>query len=331
MATTVNGAFAIFLRDTVNLDKDQTTRARGSRDWLLGEIKNFSKDDTFPKFYAEKDLHYGSFARKTKIRPLDDIDLMICLSGQGGTYREWPDRTEITVNPDSNLRHYCNDNSVILNSIKVINKFKSNLQDIPQYVNADIKRNQEAVTLSLKSYPWIYDIVPCFYTTPTSSGIEYYLIPDGKGNWKFTDPRIDRDRTQRVNSEHNGRILEVIRIIKYWNQHAKMPCIPSYQLETMILDYYDSVLDRASQYVDVEVPKVLGHIGVNIYYNISDPKNIQGKINNLSEEDRQKISEKARSDRDIANEARVLENQGDHKRSINKWREIFGDQFPPYE
>ena len=34
MPQTVNGAFAKFLLETLNLDKDQTSKARISRDWL---------------------------------------------------------------------------------------------------------------------------------------------------------------------------------------------------------------------------------------------------------------------------------------------------------
>ncbi len=331
MATTVNGAFSEFLTNTVNLDKDQTTKARSSRDWMLGQIKLFQNDDAFPKLYSEKDIHFGSFARRTKIRPLDDIDLMICLKGQGGTYLELSDRVEITVNPDSNLKNYCNDNSNILNSRKVINTFLSSLKSIPQYSNAEIKRNLEAATLSLKSYDWVFDIVPCFFTAPTSIGKTYYLIPDGNGNWKMTDPRIDRERASTINKNHGENILNVIRIIKYWNKRATMPSMSSYLLETMILDYYSAKLDKASQFVDLEISSVLGYIEANVFYQVNDPKGIQGNINHLSWDEQQKISNRAKQDREKANEARKFEGEENHQRSINKWTEIFGDQFPNYE
>ncbi|MCI5056508.1 MAG: hypothetical protein MRY83_10395 [Flavobacteriales bacterium] len=331
MATTVNGAFSKFLTNTVNLDKDQTTKARGSRDWMLGQLKLFQNDDEFPKSYSEKDIHFGSFARRTKIRSLDDIDLMICLSGQGGTYLEHSDRIEITVNPDSNLKNYCNDNSNILNSRKVINKFLSSLKDIPQYSNAEIKRNLEAATLSLKSYDWVFDIVPCFFTSPTATGKTYYLIPDGYGNWKMTDPRIDRERTSSINKTHDGNVLNVIRIIKYWNKRATMPSMSSYLLETMILDYYSNRADKASQFVDVEIPNVLGYLQTYVYHQVSDPKGIQGNINHLSWEEQQKISNRAKQDKEKAIEARKYESDGNHESSIRKWKEIFGDQFPNYD
>ena len=331
MAKTVNGAFETFLKDKVNLDKDETTKARSSRDWLIAQIGLFQNDETFPKSYSEKDIHYGSFARKTKVRPLDDIDLMICLSGQGGHYNEYSDKIEITVNPQSNLKSFCNDYTYILNSRKVLNKFISKLANIPQYSNAEIKRNFEAATLKLKSYDWVFDIVPCFFTAPDVLGKTYYLIPDGKGNWKKTNPKIDKEKAANVNQKHNGHVLNVIRIVKYWNKRPTMPSMSSYLLETMILNYYDSKKDSASQYVDLEIAPVLQYIETYIQYQVSDPKGIQGNINTLSWDEITKISNRAKGDKLKANEALDFETKGDLEKSINNWREIFGYEFPKYE
>ncbi len=77
MPTTVNTAFDAFLRDYVNLNPDETQKARGSRDWLLSQIDIFpNKNNSFPKLYSEKDIFFGSFARRTKKRILDDIDIL---------------------------------------------------------------------------------------------------------------------------------------------------------------------------------------------------------------------------------------------------------------
>lgn len=200
MATTAISAFNEFLKDKVNLDPEDTKRARASRDWLVDRIHEFpSKDNSFPLFYQDKDIFFGSFARKTKKRELDDLDIMICLNGKDGCYNEHSDHIEITVtNMATTLKTLCNDDSNKLNSRKVINKFISMLDKIPQYKNSQMKRNQEAAVLNLNSYTWSFDIVPCFFTTEDLLKRTYYLIPDGNGNWKKTDPRIDRDEHQRL-------------------------------------------------------------------------------------------------------------------------------------
>ena len=121
MVKTVGTAFENFLKDYVNLDRSETDRARNSRDWLVNQqIKIFpDKEETFPNLYNEKSIYFGSFARKTKIKELDDIDIMIALSAENGSYVEHLDKVEIIVEENANmLRRLCFDNSNKLNSRK---------------------------------------------------------------------------------------------------------------------------------------------------------------------------------------------------------------------
>lgn len=216
MATTVNEAFNEFLKDKVNLNADNTSKVRKSRDNLIKNIHKFREEDEFFNFYTEKDILFGSFARKTKIRPLDDIDIMICISAEESTYFEYSDRIELTVekNVKSQLK-CCNTGSRKLNSTKVINKFLSKISKLHDYSKAEMHKCGEALTLQLKSYTWNFDIVPCFHTKEDENGRSYYLIPDGKGNWKKTDPRKDRERVSKVNKKVYGQMLDTIRISKY--------------------------------------------------------------------------------------------------------------------
>src|SRR5437870_154396 len=102
MPTTVNTAFAEFMTNTVNLDSDETETARASRDWLSGQLRGLHQTYAdFPRPYEEKDVYFGSFHRRTKIRPLDDIDLMSCLSAEGSTYATYGSEIRIHVRPDA--------------------------------------------------------------------------------------------------------------------------------------------------------------------------------------------------------------------------------------
>jgi hypothetical protein len=164
MATNINSAFEEFLAEKVRTLKPRSDIAKSSKENLVKEIEKFPNDGLFPALHPNLSIDYGSFSRKTKIQPLDDIDLMVILHAQGCTYTSYYDRTEITVHQDAGtLKGMRNDYTDILNSRKVINKFKDYLWNVSYYEKADIKRNQEAVTLNLKSYEWVYDIVPCFF------------------------------------------------------------------------------------------------------------------------------------------------------------------------
>ncbi len=330
MARTVISAFDEFMKDTVNLRKADTDDARGSRNWLIGKMDDFEKDEVFPVSYPDIHIAFGSFARRTKIRPLNDIDLMFGLSAQGGTYNTLSDRITLTSSGEnSRLHRYRHTNADTICSIRILNAFKSRLQDIAQYAQADIRRNQEAVTLKLTSKDWNFDIVPCFITREDIYGKTYYLIPDGNGHWKFTDPRIDRDRVTSINVQKEGNVLNIIRAVKYWQRRSTMPSMSSYLLETLLLDYYAGRIS-CSKFVDMELETVFRHLGLFVKFAVNDPKRIQGDINTLTTEARQAISDRCYLDAQKVAEARQFEENKDHEKSINKWREVFGPQFPAY-
>ncbi|MEG8161003.1 hypothetical protein L2D24_29010 [Escherichia coli] len=135
------------------------------------------------------------------------------------------------------------------------------------------------------SKDWNFDIVPCFITSEDAFGRTYYLIPDGNGHWKFTDPRKDRDRVTTINVQNNGNVLNVIRAVKYWQRRPTMPSMSSYLLETLILDYYAG-RTSCSSFVDMELEALFRHLGQSVRYSVNDPKGIQGDINSLSAEAR---------------------------------------------
>lgn len=326
MATSVDNAFKEFLKDIVNLDLDVASKARSSRDNLIENIKDFSGDDDFFVTYDDRILKFGSFAKKTKIRELDDIDMMFCLSGEGRTYTELTDKFVINGIQSDKDNGLCNDETNELNSTKVINRFISKLRDLNDYSKSQMHKKHEAATLKLKSYTWNFDIVPCFYTT-----LNIYLIPDGKGQWKKTDPRIDADNVTNINQKHKGNILNVIRLTKYWNRHNSTYDIPSYLLETIILKYYDDLSEKDNYWIDLEFKSIVKYIGNEILNDVDDPKGMQGNINTFSSDERNKISDKAKSCYEKICEASDLELKNkDQEAAINKWREIFGDNFPEY-
>lgn len=327
MASTVILAFNKFLANDVNLSSTQSSSARNSRDWLIGQINNFS---SFFPLYTSQHINFGSFARRTKIPPLNDIDIMISMMAVGCTYVEDNGTVYITVMDNcSTYSNYKHDGYSFLNSRKIVNKFVSKLGDVSQYSKSETKRNQEAATLNLNTYDWVFDIVPCFFTTEDIYGKTYYIIPDGNGHWKKTDPRIDRQRVTKINTRLGGNVLNVIRIMKYWHSRPTMPQMGSYLLESIILNYYESKA-TCSEFVDMEIPSLLSYISSSIYLPVQDPKGIQGDINNLSSEQKYKISIKATSDCKTSVEAREAESNGEHRKSINKWRSIFGNNFPEY-
>lgn len=336
MSKNINKAFLDFSNDFVNLDSDRTTIARSSRNWLINQINSIaSKEEDFPILYSEENIFFGSFARNTKIRDLDDIDLMICLGADGTTYSDnsrWTSNVEINISDSSTiLKGLCHDGSTRVNSTKIINKFKQKLEQISQYLSSEIHKNHEALTLKLKSYEWNFDIVPCFITRESSEGKNYYLIPDGKGYWKKTDPRIDKENLTSTNQKHDGKVLNVIRLIKYWNRTKFIGINSSYLLENMVINYYKQDDITCSKFIDLEFIKVLNYLKEAIKNPVDDPKGIQGNLNQIDILDALIISKKIDIYYNKATEARRLESKDYIVGCFAKWKEVLGNDFPNYE
>lgn len=84
MPYSVSACFDKFRKEVVDLDPAQVSLARSSRDFVLSNITRLSSEGALPNVLAEYCLNFGSFARRTKVRPLDDIDMMICYDGSSG-------------------------------------------------------------------------------------------------------------------------------------------------------------------------------------------------------------------------------------------------------
>lgn len=330
MAITVNQAFEEFLKNTVNLDKNVSSDAKNNRAELIATL---DLDDTnFFKTYNDINYFFGSFSRKTKCRPLDDLDIMFGLSAEGATYDSYSwNNISIKPSDDSAAQQECKDSSGELDSNKVLGKVKKKLKEICDLRVNDVVKNGEAITVNYKAKKWSFDIVPCFFTKPEADGRTYYLIPNGNGKWKKTDPRIDNERVKRLVEKKGTIILDAIRLFKYWNKRAKVVTLEGYVAESLLLDYYESSYDDCSKYVDIEFIRLLSYVKDKITSDIYDPKNIQGNINNLSYWERQSVKQKVENiyNKSIdANDAEMKEHN--HCKALNIWGDIFGGEFPTH-
>lgn len=330
MAYSIISAFKRLMKDFVNIEPEENKNGKRSRNWLVdSQITNFpERDEDFPLLQQNPKIWFGSFARKTKIRELDDIDMMILMHAQGSSYFELGDVIRIVPGEDSRLKKYLDDSKQWVNSRRIVNKFVSSLNQVPQYSQAESKRQGEAATLKLQSYTWNFDIVPAFSTVNDENGNNFFLIPDGNGNWKKTDPRIDKDRTTTINQKHNGKVLNAIRLIKYWKEKRGVPAIGSYLLETIMLNRYEALSpEQMSDYTDREFPHALRALASAVLGAVYDQKSFQGDINKLSMENRLKIYELANNDASKADRAAALEFDNPEE-SGRLWKEILGEKFP---
>lgn len=325
MVKTVNDAFDKFMRDSVNLDPQDVSDAKDSKNHLVDIISSYDSDDFF-HLCQDFNEEFGSFARKTKMGILDDIDMMFGLSADGATYNSNDNWQNVRVYGNHRVKQHqeCMDEKTgLLNSRLVLNKFKDRLGQT--YSTSDHPvRNGEAIKLKL-TYNWSFDVVPCFYTVE-----DFFLIPNGYGGWKKTDPTKDRDFVKKVNKKHNGKVLPLVRLCKKWFEVKNVRTPASYMIETMVVNYCNDRL-MLSEYIDLEFRDLLNYLRYAVYYQVVDMKGIQDDVNELSDEEKEIISFKAYKDYKKACLAIKAElDEKDWKKSINLWGEIFGEDFPAY-
>ncbi|MEM6782209.1 MAG: nucleotidyltransferase [Bacteroidota bacterium] len=332
MAYTVGGAFTAFRSHTVDLDSDQTRTARTSRDYLIKQVRTLAGNDSaFPRLGGDP-IHYGSFARRTKIRPLDDIDLMVVLDGTGTTEHHKGDGKCWLQISDQNapLAAYP-DSYGYVSSIKVLNRMRDELGKLSSYRKAEVRRNQQAVVLNLVSYDWSFDLVPAVPIANFLGTVTHYLIPNGSGDWMRTDPRKDQAWVTRINQRHSNRFLPLVRLLKHWNVNGAQtkPRLPSYYFEALAARVFDGA--PLIQSLPDGVAQFFSTVGVYVSQSCPDPKGLGPALDaDISWDTKQKVIAALGEASERSGYARMYERQSNHEKAIYWWGRVFGSSFPTY-
>ena len=273
-------------------------------------------------------MPFGSFARRTKVRPLDDVDMLVMLQGQNSQVFQssWDAYTfMVKVTTEfSPLMPYVDEYGWV-NSTKILNRFKNGLKEVPNYQKSEIKRTGVAVVLNLKSYAWVFDVVPALPVWNRDGSIHHYLIPDGRGTWTRTDPRIDQELVTEANKNQNGYLLPLIRLIKYWNANNRAaPRLTSYHLETLLINAFRYRYSEISASIRWSVPEAFLRLSSGVQYTCPDPKRLGQDLDaGMHRLTRQKLCSAAKDRARYASYALQSEQQGAHQEAIKWWNCVF--------
>lgn len=332
MSYTVWGAFDSFRSNTVDLNSNISKTARSSRDYLFEQIKKLAaQDNCFPNILSY--IAFGSFARKTRIRPLADIDIMPIMNGNRtsclNSYIPYVYLLKI-VDRYAPLANF-DDGYGCVNSTKVLNRLKTLLSSVPNYRKAELKKNMQAVTLNLISYTWVFDIVPSVILLDVYGNISCYLIPDGKGNWIKTDPSIDQINITRVNQQNSNKFIPTLRLLKYWNKRTHKPVLPSYYFETIAIKTFDYSSTIGSYQSAINF--FFKNCTTYLWNPCQDPKNLGHNLDSdVSYDTKRKVADAIEEAKKFSDYALMYENQNppDYKNAIYWWCRVFGSEFPEY-
>jgi hypothetical protein len=227
------------LLNHINFTKEEINTVDGAMVNLINTIKVKANDNKIPKPISY--FMFGSIARKTKIKPLDDVDIMYVVGTaikQGESENHTLSECSIKFGEEK-----CEPNTNNISSLILLNDIKAAIKE--SYSKSEVRRNQEVVNVYLASYGVGFDIVPAFIIT----NMDYYLIPRGHGfhNWKKTNPAKGMELFNRVNNRHKYLVRDTLKIIKYWFQKKNIVTPGSYHLECVLCYAFDNsilVLDN---------------------------------------------------------------------------------------
>jgi Second Messenger Oligonucleotide or Dinucleotide Synthetase domain len=254
----------------------------------------------------ERDILSGSYKRRTKTKPLKDVDIFFILQA---TEADWLDRPaqELLTEIKGLLVPVYGESSVSLGrrSVKV---------DFGLAVTDD-QTDEKVMSI---------DVVPAFASD------EHYVIPDRQlDEWVSTDPEIHEQLATDANAAYGGRWKPLVRMIKKWNDHHERPVKPSFLLEVMAL----GILNRGfGGHYSLELQTFFATAAERISETWDDPAKLGPPISDrIASEPLQlqtAAKELARAAENVSR-ARRLAQSGKNGEALRVWRDdIFGPLFP---
>lgn len=332
MVQSVTYAFSLFRENIVDIQPNDTKKGRASRTYLCAQLEALeSKVSGFPRLKGDC-VPFGSFSRRTKVHPLNDIDLLLILSERGVRYRKRPNMPyTYRVTPTSDkvpLAAFLASGGYV-DSNKVLLKLKGSLKEVAHYTKAERHKKHNALALKLLSYSWVFDIVPALAVTNDKGTIQHYLIPDGKGDWIRTNPRIDQRYITRLNNAHNQMLIPVVRMLKYWNHRRHKPRLESYYFETLVLRTFEGAPPFES-YPEA-IAYFFQHYARTLREPCPDPKELGPNLDaSVDRTTKVQVGKAMKAAGEYAKQALAANKAGRNKVAFQCWRRVFGKEFPSY-
>ncbi|MCE5245336.1 MAG: CBASS oligonucleotide cyclase [Bryobacteraceae bacterium] len=243
-----------------------------------------------------KDFLVGSYMRSTMIAPLGEADVDVFVVLDPSYYKS-------------------TGHAALLDKVRGVL-----LKTYPK--TPAISRNGQAVTITFSDFR--VDVVPA--VDRQGGG---YLIPDSiRKTWISTDPTVHISELTAANKSHNGDLVRVIKMLKWWNKrHSSL--LQSFHLEVMAWSCLNGIrihdLPSGCRWCFEELEPMIDVI-------VPDPAGYGGDVGAYLDtvEKRDAVKARLRTAAAKAREAEADQYRGDERCAIKKWGVIFPDKFPAY-
>jgi hypothetical protein len=246
------------------------------------------------KFVMDQDAFYtGSYRRGTIVRWNRDVDIMAPLS-----YSEYA----TNYDPNSSLFLYM---------------VRKALND--HFGSTKVSTKQVAIKIEYSDI--VADVVPCFGRTGGG-----FFMPNGTGGWLATNPPFHTKVVKEADEANNLRLKPLARLMKAWNI-ANGHHLTSIHVELMVEAMWrgSTIGTTISSAVAATLKAMPSWLDNSFPDPWPDGRAIDAE---LSATDRSMARRLLRADVVNAQAAEAHRHAGRNKDAIDKWRVVFGDEFP---
>ncbi|NEO84810.1 MAG: hypothetical protein F6J87_11235 [Spirulina sp. SIO3F2] len=217
MITTV---FQDFLTTHITPSPDVCDRALQSRQFYLARLEALAaQNPDFPAL-APQHLDTSPLFRKTQIRPLQQLSLLLLLqapkleTNPSPIFPQvyWLKLTEL----ESPLSRYRDEHDYFSSTLLLqgLGNYCKGLRPIKSWLEAD------ALCWQRRGDAWLLQLIPTILVQDQRGQALYDLVPDGSGNWRRSPERKRLAQLQAVNVRYQGQVLPLVRLLQYWRQQV---------------------------------------------------------------------------------------------------------------
>lgn len=291
MARTVDSSFTK-LDENLNLDLFVRLMAQN--------MHNTIRDDLTKAGLIGGSFLQGSFARKTMLKPLKDVDIVCLLPAYMWDALRGPDGPG-----------------------KAMESFKPPIVERWPDVQFDVGDEPagKALRVTVPGVDFTIDLVPAF-----DQDGDYVLICDRfEGTWEQSNTRIQLKKVSDRNKATGGRFVHQVREAKELTKHhEELEFISGIAVESLA---YAVIGHQVSDKVAIAL--FLDHAKEAVKGAVLEPAGEDDVTVKWTSEERQTAARVyARASSKVA-EALAFERAGDMDAAIDVWHSLFGDAFPP--
>jgi hypothetical protein len=244
-----------------------------------------------------RDFLSGSYARRTAIRPLHDIDFVFVL--EAAAHRD--------VSPASNVPP-----SACLKKLQ--------RAVVAAYPNTSAGKLQARSVGIVFQNNIGFDVVPAF-----ENRAEVYMIPDrDRDAWIQTNPEAHRTALVAANDKAGSKLNPLIKMAKHWKTEHRVP-LRSFHLEVMA---YGAFASAPASYPE-GARALFAHLVGAVLKACPDPAGVGPNIDaGMAQDERTKLWERLVEAEGKAREALAEEKAGQTARAHGIWRGLFGKAYP---